>query len=188
MRTRAVPHPNTGLIYNPQTEVQMRTLIPPVLRPAACLLALAIAPAWGQQGARNGEWPTYGGDLGNSRYSALDQINAGNFNQLELAWRFKTDNLGPRTENNLEGTPLMVRGVIYATAGTRRSVVALNATLGLRTAPNDDRVERGTVPGDSGITATRNAIQPRRRPQKIIYGQTPPIHQTGRAQRRHSRS
>ena len=50
-----------------------------------------------------------------------------NFNQLEVAWRFKTDNLGTRPEFKLEGTPLMVKGVIYATGGTRRSVVALDA-------------------------------------------------------------
>ena len=57
----------------------------------------------------------------------LDQINGSNFNQLEVAWRFKTDNLGTRPEFKLEGTPLMVKGVIYATGGTRRSVVALDA-------------------------------------------------------------
>ena len=51
----------------------------------------------------------------------LDQINAANFDKLEVAWRFKTDNLGPRPEANLEGTPLMVKGVLYSTAGTRRS-------------------------------------------------------------------
>src|SRR5439155_17030054 len=49
-----------------------------------------------QSGAPNGQWPTYGGDLGNTRYAPLDQINADNFNKLEVAWRFKTDNLGPR--------------------------------------------------------------------------------------------
>ena len=81
-------------------------------------------------GAKNGEWPTYGGDLGNTRYSPLDQINAGNFNKLEVAWRFKTDNLGPRPEYQFEGTPLMVNGVLYSTAGTRRAVVALDAATG----------------------------------------------------------
>src|SRR6187397_1635399 len=78
----------------------------------------------------NGEWPSYGGDLANRRYSPLDQINASNFKQLEVAWRFKTDNLGPRPEFKLEGTPLMVKGVLYATAGTRRSVVALDGKTG----------------------------------------------------------
>ena len=57
-------------------------------------------------------------------------INAGNFNTLEVAWRFKTDSLGPRPEFKLEGTPLMVGGMLYATSGTRRAVVALDAKTG----------------------------------------------------------
>ncbi|HLG15693.1 MAG TPA: pyrroloquinoline quinone-dependent dehydrogenase [Blastocatellia bacterium] len=79
---------------------------------------------------KTGEWPHYTGDLVGTRYSPLDQINADNFNKLEVAWRFKTDNLGTRPEFKLEGTPLMVNGMIYATAGTRRSVVALRADTG----------------------------------------------------------
>ena len=79
---------------------------------------------------KNGEWPYYTADVRGSRYSPLDQINGSNFNQLEVAWRFKTDNLGTRPEFKLEGTPLMVKGVIYATGGTRRSVVALDAKTG----------------------------------------------------------
>jgi quinoprotein glucose dehydrogenase len=97
---------------------------------AVSLLAVAAMPAWGQAGAKNGEWRSYGGDLGNTHYSPLDQIGSGNFNQLQVAWRFKTENLGPTPEYNLEGTPLMVNGVMYATAGTRRAVVALNAATG----------------------------------------------------------
>ena len=69
-------------------------------------------------------------DLANTRYRPLDQIDASNFNKLEVAWTFKTDNLGPRPEYKLEGTPLMVGGVLYATAGTRRAVVALDAATG----------------------------------------------------------
>lgn len=79
---------------------------------------------------KNGEWPHYTGDLAGTRYSPLDQINAENFNKLEVAWRFKTDNLGTRPEYKLEGTPLMVNGMLYATAGTRRSIVALRADTG----------------------------------------------------------
>jgi len=79
---------------------------------------------------KDGEWPHYTGDLTGARYSPLDQINAENFNKLEVAWRFKTDNLGTRPEYKLEGTPLMVGGILYATAGTRRSVVALKADTG----------------------------------------------------------
>src|SRR5438876_12371617 len=79
---------------------------------------------------KNGEWAYYTADVKGTRYAPLDQINAGNFNQLEVAWRFKTDNLGTRPEFKLEGTPLMVKGVVYATGGTRRSVVALDAKSG----------------------------------------------------------
>jgi quinoprotein glucose dehydrogenase len=96
---------------------------------AAAVLA-AGSTAWAQQGAPKGEWPTYGGDLGHTRYSALDQINAANFSKLEVAWRFKADNLGPSREYNLQSTPLMVDGVVYSTAGSRRAVVALDAGNG----------------------------------------------------------
>jgi quinoprotein glucose dehydrogenase len=81
-------------------------------------------------GTANGEWPSYTGDIRGSRYSPLSQINATNFNDLEVAWRFKTDSLGTRPEYKLEGTPLMVGGVLYTTAGTRRAVVALDAKTG----------------------------------------------------------
>ena len=110
-----------------------------------CVLLAAI-PALAQSGAKNGEWPTYGGDLGNTRYSPLDQVSAANFDKLQVAWRFKTDNLGPTTENNLEGTPLMVKGVLYATAGTRRAVVALDAATGeLLWTHSENEAERGNV-------------------------------------------
>ena len=78
----------------------------------------------------NGEWPSYSGDTKGSRYAPLDQINADNFSKLEVAWRFKTDALGPRPEFKLEGTPLMAGGVLYATGGTRRAVIALDAATG----------------------------------------------------------
>jgi len=84
----------------------------------------------GMPSTRNGEWPMYTADLRGSKYSPLDQITAENFSKMEVAWRFKTDNLGPRPENKLEGTPLMVKGMVYATAGTRRSVVALDPKTG----------------------------------------------------------
>ena len=100
---------------------------------AAFGLIASSARLSGQSGlpsTRNGEWTHYTADVRGSRYSPLDQINASNFNQLEVAWRFKTDNLGTRPEFKLEGTPLMVKGVIYATGGTRRSVVALDGKSG----------------------------------------------------------
>jgi quinoprotein glucose dehydrogenase len=102
-------------------------------------VVLASISLNGQSGATNagrppstktGEWPTYGGDLASTRYSPLDQIDASNFGKLEIAWRFKTENLGPRPEFNFQTTPLMANGVLYFTAGTRRAAVAVNAVTG----------------------------------------------------------
>ena len=82
------------------------------------------------QGAPGGEWPTYGGDLGHTRYAALDQINAANFGSLEVAWRFSVANLGPTPEYRFQSTPLVVDGVLYTTGGSRRAVTALDAATG----------------------------------------------------------
>ncbi|HLK66703.1 MAG TPA: pyrroloquinoline quinone-dependent dehydrogenase [Bryobacteraceae bacterium] len=96
----------------------------------ACLTGGLMGGAWAQSSPKDGEWPTYGADLANSKYRPLDQINASNFNKLEIAWRFKTDSLGNRPEFKLEGTPLMVNGVVYATGGSRRAAIALDAATG----------------------------------------------------------
>ena len=94
------------------------------------IFATTYIHSFAQHGAPEGEWPTYGGDLGHTRYSALDQIDSSNFNELEIAWRFKTDNLGPLPEYRFQSTPLMVDGIIYSTGGSRRAVVALDAETG----------------------------------------------------------
>ncbi|HQZ38367.1 MAG TPA: PQQ-binding-like beta-propeller repeat protein [Vicinamibacterales bacterium] len=106
--------------------------------PGCVLVAVALAWTWapvaGQSGGppstSRGEWPHYTGDVRGTRYSPLDQVTAANFDKIEVAWRFKTDSLGPYPEFKLEGTPLMINGVIYTTGGTRRAVVALDAKTG----------------------------------------------------------
>src|SRR5690348_1399596 len=94
------------------------------------LAAYLATPALGQWKPKNTEWPSYNADIAGTRYRPLDQINASNFNKLEVAWRFKTDSLGNRPEFKLEGTPLMVNGVLYATGGSRRAAFALDAASG----------------------------------------------------------
>jgi len=86
--------------------------------------------AYGQYHAKETEWPTYAADLAGTRYRPFDQINPSNFNDLEVAWRLKTDNFGNRPEYKLEGTPLMVNGVLYTTAGSRRAAIAIDAATG----------------------------------------------------------
>src|SRR5258706_10549020 len=104
-------------------------------RPLKVLVFLAGLLCWpaaasAQFHPKDTEWPSYAADLAGTRYRPLEQINAANFNELEIAWRIKTDNFGNRPEYKLEGTPLMVNGVIYTTAGSRRGAIALDAATG----------------------------------------------------------
>ena len=94
------------------------------------LALLVLSTAAQAQPAGDLEWPTYGGDLASTRYSPADQIDADNFGDLELAWTLSTDNFGAEPEYNLQSTPLMVGGVVYATAGSRRAVIAADAATG----------------------------------------------------------
>jgi quinoprotein glucose dehydrogenase len=93
-------------------------------------LLSATLPLAAQTGAKNGEWRSYAAEPGSTKYSPLDQINRDNVKNLRVAWRFKTDNLGPRPDFNMQSVPIVVNGVMYAQAGTRRSVVALDPASG----------------------------------------------------------
>ena len=76
------------------------------------------------------EWLHHRGNAGSLNYSPLNQIRADNVARLRVAWRWRSDNFGPNIWPNLEVTPLMSRGVLYATAGSARSVVAIDARNG----------------------------------------------------------
>ena len=78
----------------------------------------------------NTEWLNNRGDLASTSYSPLDQINRDNVRSLRVAWRWKSDNYGPTPEYYYRVTPLMADGVLYTTAGIRRTVVAIEATTG----------------------------------------------------------
>ncbi len=87
-------------------------------------LAVAGASLGGQQGTTGGDWPNHGGDLGFTRYSALDQINRDNVKSLRIAWRrpavadeLKAQFPNLKHNNKLFSTPLMVNGVLYASNG-----------------------------------------------------------------------
>ncbi|MDZ7668013.1 MAG: PQQ-binding-like beta-propeller repeat protein [Gammaproteobacteria bacterium] len=105
-------------------------------RSAALLLAALFSVLGGtvsaglHDGTANGEWRYWGGDEASSRYSPLDLINADNFADLEIAWRWKADNFGPEVDYILRATPLYVNGKLYAVAGQRRSVVSIDPATG----------------------------------------------------------
>ena len=76
------------------------------------------------------EWHHYANDLANTRYVPFDQIDASNFNKLQMAWSFNTNSLGGRWDADFQSTPLIAKGRILTTAGNRRDVVALDAASG----------------------------------------------------------
>ncbi|HIF21035.1 MAG TPA: pyrroloquinoline quinone-dependent dehydrogenase [Gemmatimonadetes bacterium] len=91
---------------------------------SCCVVLFAPITALAQYGATDGEWRSYGGDLGSTKYSPLDQIDATNFSDLQVAWRWQSvdgllDIEGLREEipqlsiGGLQATPLMVDGVLY---------------------------------------------------------------------------
>ena len=94
----------------------------------AATVVLSAQPAAAQYGAADGEWRSYGGDNGGTKYSALDQIDASNFDDLRVAWRWQSADAAIDLEalreseedrrisiRGLQATPLMVDGVLYLT-------------------------------------------------------------------------
>ena len=89
------------------------------------LLVIALWPlvGSGQNGMSNGQWRAYSADEGSTRYSSLDQVTKENVKNLQVAWTWKFDNFGTPAETvTTETTPLMVNGVLYFTAGQRRTL------------------------------------------------------------------
>ncbi|MFN0002564.1 MAG: PQQ-binding-like beta-propeller repeat protein [Pseudohongiellaceae bacterium] len=101
-----------------------------VLLFAGGLATSASISVLAQQGATDGQWRTYGGDAGSTRYSSLDQINASNAAELEVAWMWKADSLLPGAQATSEVTPIMVDGVLYFSMDQRRYVIAADAGTG----------------------------------------------------------
>ena len=105
---------------------------PRVIRPTAAFLlaALALPSLASAQRGTGAEWPVHGGDPGHTRYSSLDQIDSSNAANLEVAWRWSARNQGPNPLAASQTTPLYVKGVLYATAGITRNVVAIDPATG----------------------------------------------------------
>ena len=95
--------------------------------------AMLMAPAEAQEAARGnpyGEWRYQSGDAWGTRYSPLDQINADNFEDLEVAWVWRGDNFSPHPYYLSRSTPSYIDGVLYSVAGYRRTIVAIDPANG----------------------------------------------------------
>ncbi len=77
-----------------------------------------------------GEWWYQSGDAWGTRFQPADQINAGNFDKLKVAWIFRGDNFGPAPYTNSRSTPTYIKGMLYSVAGQRRTVVAMDPKTG----------------------------------------------------------
>ena len=98
---------------------------------ASALLIATVTSATAQlPGTENGEWRYLGGDAGHTRSSTLDQINASNFEDLEVDWIWKSDNFGPNLDYFSRATPIYADGLVYTVATTRRQVIAIDPDTG----------------------------------------------------------
>ncbi len=123
---------------------------------AACVLATLPAPASAQYGAADGEWRAYGGDQGGTKYSPLDEIDATNFDALQIAWRWQSPDaaidLGALQDERtgvsirgLQATPLMVGGTLYISTAMYQAA-AIDAATGETLWVYDPRVYEAGQP------------------------------------------
>tara|TARA_B100001123_G_scaffold108352_2_gene126172 strand:+ start:20575 stop:22596 length:2022 start_codon:yes stop_codon:yes gene_type:complete len=97
------------------------------------ILGLALQAPDGvaqDRGTPTGEWRYWGGDAWSTRYSAADQINRSNFEDLETAWTFRGDNYGPSVDYIMRATPIYADGKLFTVAGQRRTAIALDPATG----------------------------------------------------------
>ena len=96
----------------------------------AALIATVATHTIAARDGATGEWRYWGADERSTRYSPLDQINAGNVAKLEVAWRWKAANYGPEVDHIYRATPLYVKGKLYTVAGQRRTALCIDPATG----------------------------------------------------------
>ena len=124
----------------------------------AAALVLSAQPAAAQYGAVDGEWRSYAGDNGSTKYSPLDQIDAGNFDDLRIAWRWQSadgqvdlaalresEDDRPISIRGLQATPLMIDGVLYLTTALYQAA-AVDAGTGETIWVHDPQAYQGGDP------------------------------------------
>jgi glucose dehydrogenase len=136
MRTR-MPIDNPGSLTNEQyLELTGEflalggTVLPETALTLNNLSDWIIAPRENPNSDENYPWINMNGNIASTRYSELDQINADNAGDLEVAWRWSNQNIGPGKSPISQTSPLVVNGRMYATAGATRDVVALDPATG----------------------------------------------------------
>ena len=92
------------------------------LTPVALGLTLGLAAT-----AQAQNWPVYGGDTGNTRYSASSKINTGNVGKLNVEWALQLGSL-----RSQESTPILVGDTLFVTSSFGpKNTFAVNAKTGV---------------------------------------------------------
>ena len=144
----------------------------------AAVAGLAIGvgapqPAAAQYGAVDGEWRSYAGDPGSTKYSPLDQIDAGNFGDLRIAWRWASadaevdlEAIGSDDERlsifGLQATPLMIDGVLFLSTALYQAA-AVDAGTGETIWVHDPQAYLGGKPTHAFRSARRRLLERERR-------------------------
>ncbi len=99
------------------------------IKSAALSSAALYAPPGRAALGASSDWRHYGGSLGATRYSELDQIDRSNVSELQVAWVHATGDSLTRPATKMECTPIVVDGRMYITTA-QVQVRALDATTG----------------------------------------------------------
>jgi glucose dehydrogenase len=117
-------------MMNVETRFFLTRKLTHILAVVGMMVTAATALAQRLPGTENGEWRYLGGDAGHTRSSPLDQINRDNFEELEQAWLWRSDNFGPNLDYFSRSTPIYVDGMLYTVATPRRQVIAMDPATG----------------------------------------------------------
>ena len=134
------------------------------MRRAAVLFGVLFTwsvAAIAQRGAPGGQWPTYGGDAGSTKYAPLDQITRDNVSQLHVVWRWESPDNAIVAENRrslpmlpaaFKATPIMVNGILYIKTAMSEAA-AIDAATGKRLWVFDPETWRRERPANTGFNS-----------------------------------
>lgn len=116
-----------------------------LLSKIACTICILLTPSFLFAQGSYESWNAYGGDAGGARYSDLDQVNTANVAGLELAWSYRTGELGQNAKAGskltFEATPIFFENRLYVSTAYGK-VICVNASSGEEIWTYDSGVNR----------------------------------------------
>jgi quinoprotein glucose dehydrogenase len=100
---------------------------------AGALVLLCLALTWPLRhmtlAVADVDWRAHGGNAAHTQYSPLDQVTKDNVASLRVAWTFRTGDADGDGRSQIQCSPIVVRGMLYATS-PKLKVFALDAATG----------------------------------------------------------